>query len=316
MPTAYVLTLLLSGSYANLLQSTLGIQGLADSSISALFADLRQITGYLANRLPEDLVRSLSNVMMPALVPRIINVWLDSAVPVSLREMDDFQEVISAAKQFCTSLAEMKYTGFEELQEWVDSAPRVWLAKCRETALDSVRNKMAQGLGAPKEVERVETQTVSRSEGKELAANGASAADMDDDWGAAWDDTGNDAAAENDAKAPASTTAEVVEDDAADAWGWGDVDAGEEKAAEPPAAQPAADADEDPADAWGWGDEDPADQPPAAPAPAKKELSRAGQEQSQTRELTLKETYHISSLPEPVLSLISAILEDGALLVG
>ena len=129
-------------------------------------------------------------------------------------------------------------------------------------------------------------------------------------------EAGDDAAAEKDAKAPASSTAEVVEDDAADAWGWGDVDAGEEKAVEPPAAQPAADADEDPADAWGWGDEDPADQPPATPAPAKKEPPRAGQEQSQTRELTLKETYHISSLPEPVLSLISAILEDGALLVG
>lgn len=297
--------------------TTLAVQGQADSSISALFADLRQITEYLAKSLPEDLVRSLSNVMMPALVPRIIHVWLDTAVPVSLREMDDFQEVISAARQFCTSLAAMKYTGFEELQEWVDSAPRVWLAKCRETALDSIRNKMSQGLGAPKEVERVETQTVSRSEGKELAANGAPGAGMDDDWGAAWDDTGEDATTEKDAQAPASSTAEAVEDDAADAWGWGDDDdAGEEKAAEPPAAQAAANADEDPADAWGWGDEDPADPPPVAPAPAKKEPSRAGQEQSQTRELTLKETYHISSLPAPVLSLISAILEDGALLVG
>ncbi len=42
--------------------------------------------------------------------------------------------------------------------------------------------------------------------------------------------------------------------------------------------------------------------------------STAAATENQTRELTLKETYHISSMPEPVLALIFAILEDGATL--
>lgn len=83
--------------------------------------------------------------MMPELVSRITAVWLDSAVPASLQEMDEFQDVIATAKSFCASLTRMKFTGFQELQEWVNGAPRVWLAKCRETALDTVRSRLAEG---------------------------------------------------------------------------------------------------------------------------------------------------------------------------
>lgn len=285
--------------------SHLTLNGSADKTIASLFSDLDQVMTYLSERLPEELVYSLSNVMMPDLIPRIIGTWLDIAVPSSLAEIDEFQQVTETVKAFCNRLQSLKFDGFQELQEWVDDAPKVWLSKCRETALDSVRIKLSQGLGQPKEVERVETQTVLKSEGKELAANGVAPSANDDDWGAAWDD------GEGDAKQDADAKPETNEDDGTDAWGWGEDDNAAEEP-EAPAEQPREEppVEEDPAEAWGWGEEDATESAPKEPSAA------ALPKDSQTRELTLKETYDISSMPEPVLTLVSAVLEDAALLIG
>ncbi|ETS79862.1 hypothetical protein PFICI_07391 [Pestalotiopsis fici W106-1] len=292
--------------------SSLLLKGQADRSIAALFSDLEQIMGYLSHRLPDELVQALSNVMMPDLVPRIKSVWLASVVPASLKEIDEFQAVLGTVRAFCVSLGKLNYTGYEELQDWIDSAPRVWLTKRRETALDTVRAKLADGLGDPKEVERVETQTVSRVEGAKLAANGAPAATDDDDWGAAWDD-GTDNQEKDSTEIPPTNAGQDGndEDEGADAWGWGDDDATEEQSTTAPAPtssvpQPPTDDD---GDDWGaWGD-DTAGQAPVQPA------SQQPNSQPQTREMTLRETYKISAMPEPVLALIAAILEDGAFLV-
>ncbi|XXG99875.1 hypothetical protein Hte_006216 [Hypoxylon texense] len=287
-------------------QSCLSLNGVADKTITTLFSDLDQVMAYLSERLPEELVHSLSNVMMPDLIPRIVGTWLDTAVPTSLQDMDGFQQLTEAVKAFCSRLASLKFSGFEELQEWVDDAPKVWLSKCRETALDSVRIKLSQGLGKSKEVERVETQTVSRSEGKELAANGVTSPNDDDDWGAAWDD------GEGNGKDDISTKPESNEDDGTDAWGWGDDDATDEQP-QAPAGQPSAEppAEEDPTEAWGWGEEDATEATPEVVAQKAIPSSK-----TQSREVTLKETYNISSMPEPVLSLVSAVLEDAASLIG
>ncbi|KAK8066689.1 hypothetical protein PG997_013436 [Apiospora hydei] len=291
----------------------LSLQGNSDQSIASLFSDLGHVMGYFAKLMPTELLQALSNVMMPALIPRIISSWLDSAVPATLKEMDQFQGVIASVRLFCQSLMDLKYNGFAELQDWVDNAPRVWLAKCRENALDSVRTQMGHGLGSPKAVERVETQTVSCSEGKELAANGAPTND-EDDW-AAWDDEGEGNATEAPQAAiqeNANHGALDINEDDADAWGWGEEEPVEEKPTEPAVAGTSV--EDDPADAWGWGDDEPIDQPAAPSQPKAVESNPA--KNLETREMTLKESYHISSLPEPVLDLISTILEDGASLVG
>ncbi|KAH9905055.1 Centromere/kinetochore Zw10-domain-containing protein [Xylariomycetidae sp. FL2044] len=290
-------------------QSTLKLGSTVDPSISSLFDDLKTTFGYLSERLPEELVHCLSNVMMPDLIPRIMTVWLDSVVPASLKEMDGFQEVIDSVNSFCSSLRDLKFTGFEELQEWVDNTPRVWLSKCRESALDSIRSKLSQGLGDTREIERVETQTVSKAEGRNLAANGATPARDEDNWDAAWSDGGGEHKPGDDDKPKAN------EDDGTDAWGWGDDDEiAEAKPEETKSGSESQDPpEEDPVEAWGWGEEDPAI-PTAVEEPSLKQDAPVAK--ADTRELTLKETYNISSMPEPVLSLISIILEDGASLVG
>ncbi|KAK7744262.1 ribosome biogenesis protein ytm1 [Diatrype stigma] len=293
--------------------STLHLDGNSDLSITALFLDLERAMDYFAKRLPEELVHSLSIVMMPDLIPRIVTVWLDSAVPSSLSEMDGIQDTVEAARGFCNALQRLQYSGYEELQDWVSNVPHVWISKCRETALDSIRSRLIEGLGDPKEVERVETQTVSKSEGKELAANGAAA---DDAW-AAWSDD-DEIKTSNGNGSKLEPTED--DDDGVGNWGWGDeegtADADASDANKPSQAEVPAEED-DPMEAWGWSDEIVTEEPSTQTQAASgtKPPSRRT-EPLQTRELTLKETYNISSMPEPVLALISAILEDGASLVS
>lgn len=293
-------------------------EGQADKSIASLFQDLDRLLSYFAERLPQDLIDSLSALMIPDVVSRVISVWLDSAVPASLQEMDKFEAIMATARQFCERLAELSFSGFNELQDWVENAPRVWLAKCRETALDTVRTRLSEGLGSPKQVERVEKQMVSRAEGQGLVAapaTAAAAAAEEDDWGAAWDDEGDqpgDEAGEP-AQANNNKAAAGAEEDGADAWGWGEEgEGGSQEAAEAqPHQENNADADDDAGEAWGWGDDDGPQEQTGRNAARRPSTAPAAPEQ---REMTLKEIYNISSMPEPVLQLIFAILEDGATL--
>ncbi|KAL8342580.1 hypothetical protein RB601_004878 [Gaeumannomyces tritici] len=306
-------------------------------TVEALFADLVQILKFLAAALPLELVEVLSKVMMPELINRIINVWLSAAVPASLKDMNEFQAVIESARAFCAQVTSLGFSELDDLQEWVESAPKVWLSKCREAALDTIRTKLSQGLGTPKQVERIETQIVSRSEGKELAANGPSAGAATDDhgWDSAWSDgdAGEQQESAVESKKPAEPAPEVGDDDV-DAWGaWGadeeisdeaKVEDGKSDAKDDPKqdekeakrdAKGANDDESDAADAWGWGEDDVQEEPSAAPEANPAPNPRADHKANTgSRELTLKETYNITSMPDPVLSLVFSILEDGAAL--
>ncbi|KAL1895206.1 ribosome biogenesis protein ytm1 [Sporothrix stenoceras] len=350
--------------------SELGIRGhnsgSAEDGVEALFEDLEKMFSFLAEKLPTDLVQSISSVMMPELVTRVIEVWLASSVPTSLDQMAAFEGTLKAAQGFCARLMELHYTGFGRLQEWIESAPRVWLSKRKEAALNTVRRNVVKGLGKPHQVEKIEKQMVSRSEGKELAAAPAAATgttEQASDWNTAWSDEEEDNEEESKpAAAPTSTkssapkaeaAAEDEGDDGADAWAaWGDDDdagaepeeekAAEEEPAPEPEPEPTApaeestetnnngddDDDDDAADAWGWGDEDGGDNDdaqeskPPSPNKAKKEAPAPSAtaapppQDTATREMIMKEKYFISSMPGPLLDLITSILEDGAALTS
>jgi centromere/kinetochore protein ZW10 len=164
----------------------------------------------------------------------------------------------------------------------------------------------------------VEKQMVSPTEGKELTVNTPAAmADVEDHgWGDVWSDEENKGGANPPPELPAVQQPAGGEDDGTDAWGaWNEDDDATEGAPEKPKEEHK-DEEEDPADAWGWGDDDQAGgqvNPGAASKPTPSGKPQAGQHQV-TRELTLKETYYISSMPEPVLALILALVEDGAAL--
>ncbi|KAH6626132.1 hypothetical protein B0J18DRAFT_132015 [Chaetomium sp. MPI-SDFR-AT-0129] len=301
----------------------LALRGSADNSIHSLFEDLDQVFSYLVQRLPPDLIDTISSSLLPDTIHRITSVWLDSAVPSSLHDMDGFQVVIEAAKTFCARLRALGFSNFGGLQEWTDNAPKVWLSKCREAALDSVRTKLSQGLGAPRQVEKVEKQMVSKTEGQQLVANAAVATADDHGWDA-WDD--GEQAGQEETPNGGADEPPGDEDDGTDAWGWGEEGGGEEEAAaeEPKketkatAPQPSKpDDDDDPSEAWGWGDEantDNTDEANTKEPEPQKAPPVAPRAEPETRELILKETYSISSLPQPLLDLIFSIVQDGAAL--
>lgn len=163
-------------------------------------------------------------------------------------------------------------------------------------------------------MERVEKQVVSKSESKQLAANGAATADDDHGWDTAWSD--GEQEAENKAVGAGGSNQPPGQaddaDDAVDAWGWGGDE--EETAPEKPDAPQAKtqDDDQDPLDAWGWGDDAANDDETSADDPGPKDPRSTVTSGPQTREITFKEIYHISSMPQPVLDLIFTIVEDGA----
>ncbi|KAI8714739.1 hypothetical protein NCS52_01194600 [Fusarium sp. LHS14.1] len=292
----------------------LKLSGDVSRSVEALLTDLETVFTFLSQKLPSDLLPSLGNFMMADVIPKLIGEWLDTAVPSSLAEMDRFQVMIKRARGFCETLTSSGYTGFTDLQNWVENAPSIWLGKCRETTLDSVRSKLLNGIGEAKQVEKVEKQMVSIAEGKEITkAPGTAATGEANDWGADWGDAwDNDKEQDESQPRPKSKGKDSVkadEDDGADAWGWDDEDT---TAAEPQTkkAQKEDDDEDDSAAAWGWGDDDATQEPQVEPALQ----SKASNPHDETRELVLRETYNISSMPEPVLELIYSILEDGAAL--
>ncbi|KAK4177699.1 hypothetical protein QBC36DRAFT_326427 [Triangularia setosa] len=289
--------------------NTLEAKGSTDKSVESLFVDLEKVFTFLVQTLPSDLVETISSTLLPGVIHRVTSVWLDSAVPSSLSDMGRFQQVIALAKSFCTALRKLGFTNLGDLQEWTESAPRVWLSKCREAALDAVRAKLSKGFGDPTQVEKIEKQMVSKSEGQQIAANGAAAVDDEEHgWGDAWGIGEDEApgAPEGAPKAAEKKTAvKPVDDgdeDIADAWGWGDETAEEEKFLEETQKKTQI-PDEDSSEAWGWGDDTNNNQPTTT--------AKATKSEPEIRELILKETYSISSMPQPVLDLIAAIVEDG-----
>jgi centromere/kinetochore protein ZW10 len=293
----------------------LTLAGSSDGSVASLLSDLEVLLVFVAQRLPTELLNSLVGFMMPDLTPRLIQQWLNPAVPSSLSEIPTFQSIIQVSQTFCTALETNGYTGFDELKDWVSMAHMTWLGRCRETALDKIRTKLTSGIGEPKKVEKIEKHMVTVAQGKELATTGAGAAADTNDWGAAWDDAwDDDQNQESEKLQEPGVEPGPKEDDGADAWGWDDDDKDDTgQPAEAHSRESKTEGEDDTgADAWGWGDEDATAEPEISKPPAKKQKSKASPEA--IRELVLKETYYISCVPEPVLELMLAILEDGATL--
>lgn len=136
------------------------------------------------------------------------------------------------------------------------------------------------GIGITRSVDRVETQMISRVEGKHITSNG-------NDWDAAWsDEEGDGDHHEN--------TAEASERE----------------------VSPSHVEDDDGADAWGWGDDETTDLNPGgaengATAPNSRDQGHEKTAAS-VREVTLTEKYTISAMPDPVFKTIVSIIEDGA----
>jgi protein transport protein DSL1/ZW10 len=128
------------------LQNSIGISKVAaDHTIKSLFHDMEDIIYFLANNLPPDLIKPLSQAMMPIISTRITEVWLDTAVPSSLDDMINYQKALALVDDFAAKLKSLEWPGVDSFNDWVSNAPKIWLAKRRESSLDWVRNELSLG---------------------------------------------------------------------------------------------------------------------------------------------------------------------------
>ena len=284
----------------------------SDTSTQKLLADIDLVIQFLISRLPSSIAVPLSDVLIPSLLARLERGPLLSSVPADLDGISEFEATLKIILSFADTLESHKWQGKGVLVEWVRQAPAVWLGKRRETSLHAVRSLLLKGLGNSRAVERVETQTVSR-EDEVFTAN-----KDQDDWNTHWSDDENESAGNLQLGAGHVKGGEDEEDVSA----WGLQDDAEGSKEEGNAGQANGDEDEgDPADAWGWGEDDEivnpvqSSDPKPVPASPSKNNHRPAMKQPVGREMTLKETYNITALPEEILEIIIQAVLDAELLV-
>ena len=277
----------------------------SDLSAEALFSDLESIITFLRTRLPSSVLEPLAQHLMPHLISRLVSTWLASAVPEDLDGMEDFEDTMSLVQKFGKSLDSYHWPGRRDLVEWTRSIPDVWLQKRQEHSLNEIRKSLSKGIGAIEQVERIETQVLSRHD-EVFASNGGG-----DEWNAEWSDDESGSPI----KTQASRTSQAAEgEDEEDVSAWGlddekDNETGQENQDNSTTA-------DDDADAWGWGDENEAEESTKASPPSesnrKKSQSNGLAEAPERveREITLKETYNITSLPKEILEMIVQIVSD------
>lgn len=271
-----------------------------------LFKDLQDIVGYLADRLPASVCVPLSKHLIPTLASQLEEEWLEPAMPMDLGQMNAFNQLLENVIALADKVDASEWHGSAPLREWVKNVPRAWLTKRREAVLGDVRNMVFAGLRDTKVVERVETQMVSKEDA--LAGSGGGPGDAADEEWDAWDDQ------EEDPVPPTPQTKSVYsdgttehsdnDDDEAAAWGIDDTD---------DQTPMTGDGEEE---AWGWDNEDDTQKPPSPttarrqpPSPLKN-VSQPAESQPSEREMTLRESYTITSIPDSILEMIQRIISD------
>ncbi|CZS94014.1 uncharacterized protein RAG0_04056 [Rhynchosporium agropyri] len=279
--------------------------GLADNTIKSLFVDLQTTIKFLHQNIPAELTQPLAKHIMPIISARVIETWLDAAVPASLEDMVDYQKALALVGDFAAWLDTVNWPGAEGFHDWVSNASRIWLAKRRETALDWTRNQLSLGTGSPQISERIETRMVAKEEADNTAATGTAAThDWDDAWSDGGEETTDDSVAELQVESRHRASLEE-----------------ERRASEvfSPIPTPDEDQTDDAADAWGWGDDYVPDADasagasPTQPKPGSRRPS-VQQNIAPTCEVTLSEKYWTSSFPRTVYGMIERVYADGATL--
>jgi centromere/kinetochore protein ZW10 len=263
---------------------------------------LSSVLDYLRQNLPTLVSAPLSDSFIPKLSSKTISEWLSHAIPTDLDGLAEFENILDHVLEFTQNIESWGWTGQEELVSWVNQAPRLWLTRRRVDSLDSVRKVLAASQGSTKKVERIEKQKVSQADGALLENN--------DDWNADWDDDKEDKSPEK-----AQVTNYEDEEDVS-AWGLDDDETEEtQEEAKPESTAPTEDDDAD--DAWGWGDDDDDGQKagnklshpqqPAIANPADKK-NTAGT--ASPKEVTLKEVFTITDIPDSVLKVVQQQIAD------
>lgn len=271
----------------------------SETTVAETLSRTTEVLDYLRQNLPQPILAELSQSLIPSIALKAISGWLSSSIPTTLNGLGEFEETLDIVMQFTNTVQSWGWTGIEELVSWVNQAPRLWLTRRRVDSLDSVRKVLAASQGTTKQVERVEKEQVSRADEALLET-------ATDDWDANWDDEKEEAG-----PAPASVTAgQPEEEEDVSAWG---LDEDAQEKAEPATGAGDDDADDD---AWGWGDdegeEEASDQHKSLQADTTSKPVNGGKaaQSSTPREMTLREVYTVTDIPDSILDIVRQQIND------
>ncbi|MCJ1477975.1 ribosome biogenesis protein ytm1 [Lambiella insularis] len=280
---------------------------ITEPSTKTLLSDIIAMVQHINSHIPPAIAIPFTELLLPGLASRMVSGPLSSSVPQDLDGISSFKHTLDQVSSFAESLVEHGLRGKNDLTRWVDAAPQVWLARRTESSLHSIRHLLVHGLGKPQTVERVETQVIS-SEDNLFVDNS-----NNEDWNAGWSDEDE----ENKSPKPAAEHSQQIngkdgdEEEDVSAWGLDD-DADNE----PHDTDHRPSNEEDDGGAWGWSEDNEnnnTNRSPAAPRSTKKTSQRNGSITNgplMERQVTLKESYHITSLPEQILELIIQVASD------
>ena len=109
----------------------------------ALIRDIEGIATVLTTNLPDIFVKPFSKAMMPPLMSRVRELWLDRAIPSSLEEMEQYKSSLALVHGLADKIDALHWPGTETLYDWCKNAPRIWLNKRKESELDRTRNRVS-----------------------------------------------------------------------------------------------------------------------------------------------------------------------------
>jgi centromere/kinetochore protein ZW10 len=277
-----------------------------DMSVKAALEDIHSIAEYLSTRLPPSVAIPLSSKLVPTISGRLISNWLLPAVPLSTDGVHDFQETLSYVLGLAEYLDELDWSGQDRLRDWVDQSAQIWLARQKEAAIVRLHSLCPRRVREKKTVERVETQMVTKGD----AVLGHQE-DHDEEWGAEWGDHDQATNDEETAKEEKPAAAQDIEEEDMSAW---DDEAEAHEEPEPDEQRKEnVDAEEEDVEAWGWGDEGETQPAPAPTAPPKASGTQDGnaiQQSNSAKEVTLRETYTVTAIPDAIMEIIMQVVSD------
>ena len=270
------------------------------AATSEILDRIARVLDYLRQSLPASILTPFSDYFIPTLSSKIITSWLSPAIPTELDGLGEFEETLDQVLKFAHTVETFGWHGHEELVSWVNQAPRLWLTRRRIDSLDQVRKVLAASRGTTKKVERVEKQEVTQAD-EALLEKAPS-----DDWDAGWDDG-------NEEEGNTKPTEHPEDEEDVSAWGLDDDDSKDGvPEPKPDAAAPAE--DDDDGDAWGWGDEDEGPQEeasrPHAISTTKSVNGNGTSDHASSKEVTLKETYMVTDIPDSILDIVRRQITD------
>ena len=272
-----------------------------------LIHDLIKTLKFIKDELPNPFDDMLAEKILPPAIAYLISHKLPAALPTDLKETGQLDVLSKEVRNLTEFLRLHSWSGSADLQDWVDGVPRAWFGKRREASIDHIRGSLAGTLAIRKSVEHVETQVLSSDDA--MVQNETIPTDeWDEDWG-------NDEDDENKGHADNQTHREVGGEDE-----WGGWDADEKESGESNATHAKGGAGPEPdrenEDDWGdWEEREPESKPTKNVKP-KQSLSRINGHTSNTRakpvehEVTLRETYTTTALPDEIYASIEALIND------